>query len=163
MCHRREMCRCHCWQFVIPSTVWLYRWWKTLSLLRYVCRDVEHSDPQRRTDSTQAWLTFHLLWWLLSLKALLALAMRPLCLAFYWTKPINLDIWELFYTVYRIAGNFSGGFNCRIGEFFSKSPKLILPNTRGHARERNAHNCIHNSEQWVRVRHTRIRQIKIRQ
>ena len=48
----------------------------------------------------------------------------------------------------------------RIGEFFTESPKLIPPNTRACDYVRHAH--ARNSAQRGRVRHTRIRQIKIR-
>ena len=40
-------------------------------------------------------------------------------------------------SIYRIAGNFCGDFNLAI--FFTKSPKLIPPNTQAH----NMHNRVH--------------------
>ena len=51
---------------------------------------------------------------------------------------------------------FAGILIWQIGEFFTKSPKLIPQNTRARA-----HTC--NSAQRVRVRRTHIRQIKIHQ
>ena len=49
----------------------------------------------------------------------------------------------------------------QIGKFFTKSSNLIPPNMQARARERDVHNCAHDSVQQGHVQRTRIRQIKI--